>query len=297
MDIRDIELIEAVHRTGSLSKACVELSVSQPTLSKRLARLERTLGAELFFRYSTGLVATPVADYVLAQSHQARAQLRDIKRHVELMTSLDSGELRLGVGPIVEQLMLPQVLSRFLETTGDVSVSIVAEDDQTLLKLFADAELDIIVGPFSASEQSTDHIRGFEMVSDHIVAVARASHPLCGEQITEAALTQYPLISPKAQGTVRGQNIPAGFNNLKIVSDNYDSLRSLTLSSDAICMGPRAVFAAQIQSGDLVELPLPLSIEWKSALLVKRETYTTPLARHMVGLFESVAKEVNKSLV
>ena len=68
------------------------------------------------------------------------------------MTSLVSGELRLGVGPIVEQLMLPQVLSRFLETTGDVSMSIVAEDDQTLLRLFADAELDIIVGPFSASE-------------------------------------------------------------------------------------------------------------------------------------------------
>ena len=297
MDIRDIELIEAVHKTGSLSKACVELSISQPTLSKRLARLESTLGAELFFRYSTGLVATPVAEYVLAESHRARSQMRDIKRHVELMTSLDAGELRLGVGPIVEQLMLPQVLSRFLETTGEVSVSIVAEDDQTLLKLFADAELDIIVGPFSASEQSTDHIRGFEMVSDHIVAVVRASHPLCDEPITEAALTQYPLISPKAQGTVRGQNIPAGFNNLKIVSDNYDSLRSLTLSSDAICMGPRAVFAAQVQSGDLVELPLPLSIEWKSALLVKRETYTTPLARHMVGLFESVAKEVNKSLV
>ena len=297
MDIRDIELIEAVHKTGSLSKACVELSISQPTLSKRLARLESTLGAELFFRYSTGLVATPVAEYVLAESHRARSQMRDIKRHVELMTSLDAGELRLGVGPIVEQLMLPQVLSRFLETTGEVSVSIVAEDDQTLLKLFADAELDIIVGPFSASEQSTDHIRGFEMVSDHIVAVVRASHPLRGEPITESALTQYPLISPKAQGTVRSQNIPAGFNNLKIVSDNYDSLRSLTLSSDAICMGPRAVFAAQVQSGDLVELPLPLSIEWKSALLVKRETYTTPLARHMVGLFESVAKEVNKSLV
>ena len=252
MDIRDIELIEAVHRTGSLSKACGELSISQPTLSKRLARLERTLGAELFFRYSTGLVATPVADYVLAQSHQARSQLRDIKRHVELMTSLDSGELRLGVGPIVEQLILPQVLSRFLETTGDVSVS--------------------------------------------IVAVVRASHPLCEADITEATFTLYPLISPKAQGTVRGQNIPAGFNNLKIVSDNYDSLRSLTMSSDAICMGPRAVFAAQLQSGELIELPLPVSVEWKSALLVKRETYTTPLARHLVGLFEIVAREVNESL-
>ena len=121
-----------------------------------------------------------MADYVLAQSHQARSELRDIKRRVELMTSLDWGELRLGVGSIVELLMLPQVLSRFPETTGDVPVSIVEEDDQTLLRLFVDAELDIIVGPFSASEQSSDHIPGFEMVSDNIVAVARASHPLCG---------------------------------------------------------------------------------------------------------------------
>lgn len=296
MDIGDIELIEAVHKTGSLSKACIDLSISQPTLSKRLARLERNLGAELFYRYSTGLVATPVAEYVLSQSNQARSQLREIKRHVELMTSLDSGELRLGVGPIVEQLMLPQVLSRFLETTGRVSVSIVAEDDQTLLKLFADAELDIIVGPFSASEQATDHVLGFEMVSDHITAVVRASHPLCDIEVTESALADYPLISPKAQGTVRGQDIPDGLNNLKIISDNYDSLKSLTLTSNAICMGPKAVFASQIQAGDLVELPLPISVEWKSALLVKRETYTTPLARHLVSLFEDAARAVNNSL-
>ena len=105
------------------------------------------------------------------------------------------------------------------------------------------------------------------MVSDNIVAVVRASDLLCGVEITEATFAQYPLISPRAQGTVRGQNIPAGFNNLKIVSDNYDSLRSLTLSSDAICMGPRAVFAAQFQSDDLIELPLPMFAEWKSALL------------------------------
>ena len=51
-DIRGIELIEAVHSTGSLSKACVELSISQSTLSTRLARLESILGAEVFFLYS-----------------------------------------------------------------------------------------------------------------------------------------------------------------------------------------------------------------------------------------------------
>lgn len=38
MDIRDIELIEAVHKTASLSQACIDRLISQPTLSKRLAR-------------------------------------------------------------------------------------------------------------------------------------------------------------------------------------------------------------------------------------------------------------------
>ena len=61
-------------------------------------------------------------------------------------------------------------------------------------------------------------------------------------------------------------------------------------------MGPRAVFAAQLQSGDLVEWPLTMSVEWKSTLLVKREIYTTPLARHLIGLFQVVAREVNESL-
>ena len=86
--------------------------------------------------------------------------------------------------------MLPQVLSRFLESTGDVSVPIVVKDDQTLLKLLADAELDINVGRFSASEQSTHHILGFEMVSDNIDATVRATHPLCGAEITEVTFTR-----------------------------------------------------------------------------------------------------------
>lgn len=296
MDVSEIELIEKVHETGSLSRACLELAVSQPTLSKRLARLEKTLGAELFYRYSTGLVATPVAEYVLSQSSSARAQLRDIKRHVELMTSLDKGHLRLGVGPIIEQLMLPQVLRRFMETTGDVSVSIVSEDDDTLLSLFEESKLDIIVGPFSAAAQLSDHVRTFAMISDRITAAVRADHPLLSRELELESISEYPIISPRAQGTVRDQRIPEAFDKLKVVSDNYDSLKSLTKVSDAICLGPSSVFTADIADEVLVELPLPLDIRWESALLVKRETYTTPLARLLVNLFEMIAADINRSL-
>ena len=51
MDIQDLEIIRAIHDTGSLSRASVDLHVSQPTLSKKLARLEHQLGTVLFHRY------------------------------------------------------------------------------------------------------------------------------------------------------------------------------------------------------------------------------------------------------
>ena len=119
------------------------------------------------------------------------------------------------------------------------------------------------------------------------------------EKITDAQLSKVQNVIKSIHEsflTMVKNNREISEDNLKIVSDNYDSLRSLTLSSAALCMGPRAVFAAQLQSGDLIELPLPMSVEWKSALLVKRETYTTPLARHLVGLIEILAREVNESL-
>lgn len=40
-----------------------------------------------------------------------------------------------------------------------------------------------------------------------------------------------------------------------------------------------------------------MSVEWESALLVKCETFTAPLTRHLVGLFKIVAKEINESLM
>lgn len=294
MDIADIELIQSVRDAGSLSRACDRLALSQPTLSKRLARLESNLGAALFYRYSTGLVATPTAEFILRDSQRLRGQLVAIERQVALMNSLEAGQLRLGVGPIIEQLLVPQVLNRFLDSTGPaVSLSVVAEDDDTLLTLFDQSELDIIVGPFSPITPTSDHVRVFEMVSDAICAVVNAEHPLLKAPITrQESLRAYPWVAPKVQGSLRSQTAPAFLDRIKVLSDNYDSLKRLTKSSQAICVGPAAIFQQDLLSGELVRLDLDLGLTWQSALLIKRETYLAPLARHLVDLFQDASADL-----
>ncbi len=288
MDIRDLELIRAIHDTGSLSRASVDLHMSQPTLSKKLARLEQQLGTTLFHRYPKGLVATDVARYVMEKARPLRAQIGEIERHVELMTQLEQGRINLGVGPIIEQVLLPKILEQFIASTGNVELSIVTEDDETLLSMFDAAELDIIVGPFQIDMLDTDYLVAIPMISDSIIAVARASHPLFAESSIELdALIQYSWAAPKPQGSTRMEIDHPIFNRMKLQSDNYDVLKKITLTSDLICAGPKAVFAEEIAAGQLREISAPLNVSWESALLIKPETYETPLARHLVSLFES----------
>src|SRR5665213_340913 len=58
LDLDQLALLEAIHRTASVSAAALEVGLSQPAASHALARMRRLLGDELFVRTSKGMVAT-----------------------------------------------------------------------------------------------------------------------------------------------------------------------------------------------------------------------------------------------
>ena len=58
MQLRECEYILDIVQEGNMGKAAQRLYVSQPTLSKMLAKLEENIGMPLFERQSTGMVPT-----------------------------------------------------------------------------------------------------------------------------------------------------------------------------------------------------------------------------------------------
>lgn len=293
MDIADARLIQALIDGGSLSEASNRLNQSQPTLSRKLARLEDRFNARLFHRSPRGLVATDIARYIVAKAEPLEDRLRQIERHVDLVTQLEAGTLRLGVGPIIEQLLLPDVLSRFIETTGATALSVVTDNDTTLLGMFDAAALDLVVGPFRPGDWSQGDVLALPMIRDDIVAVARTRHPIFKhETIDGALLADFPWAAPKMQGSARQVSGGPPLQRPKIISDNYDLLKRLTLQHDMLCMAPRSVFHEEMESGRLREVGVDLRVTWESALLIRSETMLAPLARHLVSLFEEASEAV-----
>lgn len=287
MDISDLRLVETIIKTGSLSEASRILNQSQPTLSRRLARLEDQLSVSLFHRSTKGLSPSDIANYLVSQTTAIDNQIGAIQRYVELATRLEVGTIRVGVGPIIEHLLLPDVLTKFAEETGGVEVVIVTEDDSGLIKMFETSQLDVIIGPIHSEHGENRGWITKPMIGDKIIAVARESHPVFeAAKIDYSELGKHEWVIPKTTGSITVEPGRPDLENIKVRSDNYSLLKNLTARLDLICAGPRSIFRDELKSGSLKELDIDLGIFWQSSLFVRPETISTPLVARFIEMCE-----------
>jgi DNA-binding transcriptional LysR family regulator len=287
MDTSDIKLIRTVAEHGSLTRAADVLCMSQPTLSKKLGRLESQLKAVLFCRSPTGVTPTEIGRYIISSGITLQAQVARIERHVQQLVNLEQGEVRLGVGPIIEQVLLPEVLPQFVMQTGDVQLSIVTQPAEILVSRLYDAELDVIAGPLRPADYPD--LIGIPLISDTLIRFARADHPLFSAK-SQSGARGYPFASPLPQGSLREVPEEYEFSDKRITSENYPLLKKLILQSDCIGGAPRSVVLEELDQGVLRELITDQVVVWESACLVRPESLLTPLVKRLVDLLVSASQ-------
>jgi DNA-binding transcriptional LysR family regulator len=94
----DLSIFLAISKTGSISKAAALLGRTQPTISKRVENLEYRLGAPLFTRTTSGMVATEIGKEILAH---AVAMNRAATRIERMATGFDNA----ATGDVVIQCL------------------------------------------------------------------------------------------------------------------------------------------------------------------------------------------------
>lgn len=105
MDIpwEDVRLFLAVADSGSLSGAARKLRVGQPTVSRRLAALERSTGAALFRRSVEGAALTAAGRRLLVPARRMAEWAGEVGRAAERSEGSPSGVVRVTAAPLVAQ--------------------------------------------------------------------------------------------------------------------------------------------------------------------------------------------------
>lgn len=125
MDWEDVRFFLALARQGNLSAAARALAVNHATVARRLAALEKTLGAKLFNRRPTGYELTDVGRSALEAADSMEAAAAALAR-LEPTATL-SGLVRItAISSLAEAYLVPR-LPALQEQHPGLDVEIVAE--------------------------------------------------------------------------------------------------------------------------------------------------------------------------
>ena len=261
LDIRDLELIEALEHHQTLTAAASHLFVSQPALSQRLLRLEQRLGAPLFERRGRRIIANPAGARMLRAARVALSELRDAVRDVEEIRTGSRDAVRIWTQCSTNYQWLPSVLREFrrLQPSADVTVETVPDDAH----LDALVRGDIDVAIVNKLEHRMDRVRLHELFDDELLAIVASDHPWArkayveADDFTDAHLVLFDSYDP-ARPSPTPLPIPDGAQpaKLTLLPLVTDLIIETVVASDTVTVMPSWIAAPHLATGRVVGIQI-----------------------------------------
>ena len=95
----DLQVFLAVAEAGSLSAAAKRLRVTQPTVSRRIAELEASVGEALFVRTVDGAAPTSFGERLLEPARRMAEWAAEVDRAAERAETTPRGTVRITAPP------------------------------------------------------------------------------------------------------------------------------------------------------------------------------------------------------
>jgi DNA-binding transcriptional LysR family regulator len=144
MDWDDLRFFLVLARHRTLSAAARDLAVTQPTVGRRIAALEKRLGAKLFVRRSDGFVLSGAGAHVLTFAEQMERNALAAELRVSGQDEGVRGTVRVTASEWLVSRVLPPLLAPLIARHPELEIELGA--DQRHLNL-ARREADIALRP------------------------------------------------------------------------------------------------------------------------------------------------------
>jgi LysR family transcriptional regulator for metE and metH len=175
VDVRDLELLDALGRHETLTAAARHLYVSQPALSQRLIRLEKRLATPLFDRRGRRLVANAAGDRMLRAAQIALGELRAAQGDVLEIVGTRRQPVRVTTQCATTYQWLTGALRALRERHPGAEVRIETVPDDETISALLDARIDVAL--MNKLDREVDHARLQRLFDDELRAVVASSHP------------------------------------------------------------------------------------------------------------------------
>ena len=219
----DLVRLLAVADAERIVAAADRLAMTQPALSRVVARLEREFGGSLFERIPAGVRPTRLG--AMAVAH-ARRILREIEEGEEAITAAlagRSGRFRVTAAPVWMQAVVAPAVQAFHAAFPEVELKLRTAAWREGVRQLADGRSDLHCGGVDTGEALPAHLRRERFPDVTAGIVAGRAHPLHDAAPEPSDLAGWPWID--FDGPTGGEDTGADRPSLAAV---LDELRGLT---------------------------------------------------------------------
>jgi len=254
MDIRTLQQVIAIRKYGSFAKAADALGVSQPNLSKSVARLEDELKLKIFDRTARGSELTPIGEMIIERADAVISETRDLARDAALLAGGEAGIVRIGcTTPLTLPLATP-MMQRIARRHPGLRIHVEAAASARLLPLLEARELDVVFTGRAPADGGAYAVERF--LETPAVFVASPSHPLAMERdISIARLAQFRCGGSQSPGSSNESLVGVESENLGwYTASHYEILLPLVVAGEVALLASTFVVLPYLQAGELVVL-------------------------------------------
>jgi len=192
MDLRQLEMFQAIVETGSFTRAGEKLFVSQSAISRQIKLLEEELGDQVFERIHRKVYLTQAGEVLLKHSRQIFGQIRTMTEEIADLTHLRRGTLRLAGGMSVCTYLFPKLLKYYRYLYPQVEVVISTGVAEEILRGLRINEIDLALLSLPYDEED---LEVHPAITEELVLIMEPNHPLAHkDEIQLSDLEPYTFI-------------------------------------------------------------------------------------------------------
>ena len=190
------ELVQlvAVAEAGRIVAAAERLAMTQPALTRAVAKLERRAGATLFERLPTGVRLTALGAVALERARRLLGELADTDEHIEETVAGRRGRLRVSATPLWMRAVVAPAAVRFQAACPGVGLTLRTLPFSEGVRLLEGGESDLHCGGVDAGQRLPASLRREPLLQVTAGIVARRDHPLQRARPTPDDLVQSPWL-------------------------------------------------------------------------------------------------------
>ena len=287
MDINQLEVLVAVAKEKSFSRAAEALDRTQPAVSQAIRRLEQEIGEKLFDRSSKDGTLTLAGEVLLDYARQMLNLRQSAQSAIREMRDLHQGRLSISANEHTVFYLLP-LIAEFRRIHPYIKIEVQRGVASRIPKEVAAREAELGVVSFKPNDAS---VKAISVGTDELALFVSPSHPLATKhmvsikELGEETFIAHNAPSPYRQLVIEAFEKHGTKLNIAVELPSLEAIKRLVEQGAGVALLPKLSTESELRSGQLKAISVKeLRLERKLHIVYRKNSVLSHAAKAFLKL-------------